>query len=260
LTGTVGACVGTSAPLTLATSSTIVPDINILRGTNPLCDNDTLKLEVNGTFLTYQWKKDGVNLATTKSVMIDKNGAGVYTIYVTAAGGCNGTSLPITVTVKPAPAKPTITITTQTTMTSSASTGNQWYYNGSPIPNAVGTSYTAMTNGNYYVVVTGANGCTAKSDVKNIKTSILELSSDLRFDVYPNPTTGKLNIIGNFKTQGDVSIRISDLMGKLVYDKNEVILPGKFEKQIDLQGKATGIYFVIISSEGRQGMMKLILK
>jgi hypothetical protein len=258
LTGTVGACVGSSSEMTLATSSTIVPDYKTLQGSADLCDNDTLKLETNGTFATYQWKKNGTAYASTKSVNITT--AGTYTLSVTSSGGCSGTSLPLTVTVKAALPKPTITITNQTTMTSSSTTNNQWYYNGAAIPNATNQTYTAITNGKYYVAVTAANGCVSKSDVKDIITSILELSNDLRFDIYPNPTTGKLNVNGNFKTQGDFNIRIVDLMGKAVYDKTESLNSGNFEKQIDLQGKASGIYFVIISSDGKQGMMKLILR
>jgi hypothetical protein len=50
------------------------------------------------------------------------------------------------------------------------------------------------------------------------------------------------------------------MLGKDVYNSNDKLIPGTFEKQVDIQGNPSGIYFVIISSEGRQGMMKLILR
>jgi hypothetical protein len=44
----------------------------------------------------------------------------------------------------------------------------QWFRNGNPINNATGISYTATTNGDYYVVLTAASGCTARSLARKV--------------------------------------------------------------------------------------------
>ncbi len=57
-------------------------------------------------------------------------------------------------------------------LTSSMSTGNQWYYNGSPISGAtaqnyiVGSGYSSIASGNYYVI---NNGCISNSVNINFK-------------------------------------------------------------------------------------------
>lgn len=44
----------------------------------------------------------------------------------------------------------------------------QWFRNGNPVNGATGSSYTATTNGDYYVVLTSATGCTARSLVRKV--------------------------------------------------------------------------------------------
>ena len=129
------------------------------------------------------------------------------------------------------------------------------------IPGETKRGYIATQSGSYSVEVgTTANSCKSRSLTQNVILSILELSGGLRFDVYPNPTTGKLIVSGTFKTSGDFNIRVVNMLGKSVYNNNMNLIPGRFEKEIDLQGNTSGIYFVIIISNGKQGMMKLILR
>jgi hypothetical protein len=70
--------------------------------------------------------------------------------------------------VNPVPATPTISAGSATTfcaggsvtLTSSASSGNQWFVNGTPISGATATTYIATTAGDYTVTAT-ANGCSS---------------------------------------------------------------------------------------------------
>jgi hypothetical protein len=254
---TLGPCTGTSSKLTIATSSSIVPTINILKGSANLCENDTLIVEVAGTYSSYQWKKNGVLTSTTKSLTITT--AGDYTASVTQSGGCSGTSEVLQVVIIPAPPVPTFTVT-DTLLWSTAADAYQWYFNNQKISGATTRGHAPQQSGMYFVEITGANGCKARSISQNVVLSVLELSEGLRFDIYPNPTSGKLLLSGSFTSAGDFNIRVVNMMGEQIFTTNTYIKPGKFEKQIDLQGNPTGIYLVVISSNGKQGMMKLLLK
>lgn len=69
-------------------------------------------------------------------------------------------------------ALPTVTISISgNVLTSSATSGNQWYHNGIPIPGATGQIYTATQQGDYDVVITDGNGCEGISNTINFAPS-----------------------------------------------------------------------------------------
>lgn len=106
----------------------------------------------------YLWS----NGATTRSITV--NTAGSYSVTVTNASGCKGTSVAKVVTINSLPT-PTITTTELTTFceggsvtfTASAASSYLWS-NG-----ATTQSTTVNTSGNYTVTVTNASGCSATS-------------------------------------------------------------------------------------------------
>src|SRR5690606_40701471 len=73
--------------------------------------------------------------------------------------------------------------------------GYQWYQSGAPVANAISNSLAVISNGNYYVVVTDANGCSVKSNVLPVTVGLSELLEEVGVQVYPNPTDGKLNVV-----------------------------------------------------------------
>ncbi|MES2332153.1 MAG: LamG-like jellyroll fold domain-containing protein [Bacteroidota bacterium] len=65
-----------------------------------ICAGGSVKLDANtGEGLTYQWKKDGVNINTAINASYDSTGAGSYTVVVTNSNGCSKTSSATVVTV-----------------------------------------------------------------------------------------------------------------------------------------------------------------
>ena len=61
------------------------------------CDNDSAILSVDSTYVSYLWNPGGI---TNPSI---RAGAGTFTVTVTDANGCKGTSAPINVTPSPKP-------------------------------------------------------------------------------------------------------------------------------------------------------------
>lgn len=89
-------CSGTSASVTVTVTSTGVPTISA-NGPLSFCQGGSVTLTATaGT--SYTWS----NGATSQSIMVSSNGT--FTVTVTGAGGCSGTSNPVTVSVNPLPA------------------------------------------------------------------------------------------------------------------------------------------------------------
>ncbi len=81
---------------------------------------------------------------------------------------------------------------------------------------------------------------------------------DAMMSVYPNPTTGILNLRYNLSKQSDVVITIYDAVGKEVYsDKDENVTHNT--KQIDLSNQSKGVYFVNMVSNDKVIVKKVVL-
>jgi large repetitive protein len=121
---------------------------------------------------SYLWS----NGATTQSIAV--SAAGNYSVTVTNASGCSGTSPATTVTVNQPPA-PAITAGGPTTfcagggvtLTSSPAASYLWS-NG-----ATSQSITATAAGNYSVTVTDANGCTGTSSATAVSVNPLPVAT-----------------------------------------------------------------------------------
>jgi large repetitive protein len=119
--------------------------------------------------ISYLWSTG----ETSQSVNVTESDS--YSVTVTDANGCEGTSVPTNVTVNPNPAVPTITSSgptdfcegTSITLTSSETSGNTWSPNGETTQSIVVTEAD-----NFSVTFTDANGCSASSGITS--TTVLE--------------------------------------------------------------------------------------
>ncbi len=122
---------------------------------------------------------------------------------------------------------------------------------------------SALINGNYYTTagvivdtLVGPNGCdsivTTNLSVKDC-TSITEYTSGLA-EVFPNPVNNVLNI--SFKGTGIGEIRITDALGKVLVNYNGV----SGTKQVDMSQYSAGVYYVLVSQDGKSHSYKVIKK
>ncbi len=142
-----------------------------------------------------------------------------------------------------APAIPTISESAGTLNSTSATT-YQWYLNGQPIAGATNQSYTPTQSGIYLVRITDANGCVYQySQGYNfaIPTGINELE-EITFYIFPNPSSGIVNIQDTFSTGKRFDVFVFDALGRLV-------LQNKTLYQLDLSEYGNGIYTISIQPE-----------
>jgi hypothetical protein len=120
------------------------------------------------------------------------------------------------------------------------------------------TSTTAVLS----VVVTNACGSSApktktiavtltckESEEDDITANLQGLSA---FNVYPNPTNGKITLSFNSDRKTKLALNVVDLLGKtLISDEIETV-EGLNTKNLDLSRFAEGMYFIFIVNEGRE--------
>ncbi len=154
----------------------------------------------------------------------------------------------------PAPSQPVITYNNPD-LVSSAATTYQWYFNGNLIAGATSQTYTPTQYGIYVVRTTDANGCVNVysqgldyTPVTAIRSESNKLNSLM---VFPNPTTGAIEIDLNGYTSDEFTVSIFDNMGKLV-------LTSSNETKLDLSNLSNGLYILTVSSPNKVSVNKKI--
>jgi hypothetical protein len=79
------------------------------------------------------------------------------------------------------------------------------------------------------------------------------------FRVYPNPTTGLVNLFISNPSIG-IDLSVINLQGKTVFSDHFSAKTGNFEKQFNFSGFAKGVYFFRIISDKSTVVKKVILE
>jgi PKD repeat protein len=120
----------------------------------------------------------------------------------------------------------------------------QWFVNGNPMLGATFQEQFPAQIGNYTVVTTDVNGCTAESAPYNITVVNINANQNNNTTIYPNPANNELFI----NTQNKYSsYAIYDLLGK-------EMMRNSFSTKIDIFNLAKGVY--IIALKGADGLVQ----
>jgi len=209
-----------------------------------VCEGDSTVLNASGTATNYSWDGgilDGVNFlppaATTTT----------YTLTGTIdSTGCQSTDMVDVTVVVP---DVSITATGSTLICNQAGASYQWLDcpGLTPIPGETGQSFTPIADGNYAVIVT-LFGCIDTSTCQPVFAG-LNPQADKTLRVYPNPTTGILQI----DMAGTFQYSLINLVG-------ETVLNGRAtdNKYLDLEKTAKGAYFLKVISDGTEQTIKIV--
>ncbi len=181
-------CSATSASTAITVNPLPVASITT-GGANPVCAGSSLALSAspNTTGNAYQWKLGTTVITASSTSQLNASTAGSYTVRVTDANGCVGTSPAYTLTTKALPPVFNLTANAATTFcaggsvtlapnTATAYPSYQWSNNGTAIAGATSLSYRANTSGNYTLTLADSIGCSRTSTVRPVT-------------VNPNPVT-----------------------------------------------------------------------
>lgn len=212
-------CTATSDPFIVNVNQPVQATIT---GDNSFCQGSTANLQASaGT--AYLWS----NGQTTQSISVSQSGS--YTVIVTDANNCTSLSAPFVVTelTTPnpvvSPAGPIqVCSDQQVVLTSSFGTGNVWS-NGETTQ-----SITVTTSGQYFTVITGANGCVGTSNTVDVTI----LQAPVAPVVTPSGTT-------TFCTGSSVTLT-SDIVNNIVWNTGET--------SASISVNLSGLYFVTFTA------------
>jgi hypothetical protein len=115
----------------------------------------------------------------------------------------------------------------------------------------------ADNNGNLYLAM-------MKGDQWNSHVSVLKLDISTgitethrgRFEIYPNPSNGIMNIDLNGLQESEIplNLEVTDISGKLVFQSKD------FDSEVDLTGLGNGVYFVNIHTSEDSYIRKIIIR
>ena len=215
--------------------------------------------------------------------MPDKSNTG--TVCVTANNGC-GVSPSRCVTVSGAPSTPgAITAIPASWCANQAgvefdvditnlagSYSLSWLYPGPTIATYVlggGNSTSLIMNwisGSGQVQVTASNACGNQTRTSTQANScrdgeeIVSPSGGTAISVYPNPTSGNVNIEFNAVAKGNASVTVQDISGRIVTSQAVSVTEGVNKTQLDLSHIAKGIYMLNVNSAEGNSKVKIVIE
>lgn len=204
------------------------------------CDSTvTTQINVN-TLITHN---QSVNLCSGESFVVGSNtynSSGIYTDTLLATNGCDSiiiTNLAIDNTIDVSTTSSGITITANGTGVS-----YQWIDCDNaniPIMGETNQSFTAVTNGNYAVIVTN-NNCSDTSACVTINSIGLtgSLNNNSLISIYPNPNTGNFTV----KSSTSGEFLIVNELGETIQSFE---LNSTNKKEIRVGHLNAGVYFII---------------
>ncbi len=145
-------------------------------------------------------------------------------------------------------------------LTSTSAATYQWFFNGSIIPGATAQNYSATVAGNYYVEVTYYNNCPYPSNTVNVVTTGVPNNSGLEgLSIYPNPSDEFITVLFTPLSTADISIRISNLIGEVVYQNSFYGIANQIQtRRLSLMELKRGIYFIEVGSTTFKFVEKII--
>ncbi|MBN1822225.1 MAG: T9SS type A sorting domain-containing protein, partial [Prolixibacteraceae bacterium] len=177
------------------------------------------------------------------------------TLKVTGRNDCgDGEENSLQINVFPKPDQPVITQDVDT-LTSSALTGNQWYYENTIISGATNQTLVIDKSGNYYVIVTSLEECiSSPSNILSAHCSWNDGIKNYQLKIYPNPTTGEINISG-LPDGKKIEVSVVNMEGRLI-KKQKVT---SIDPTINIDNTIPGSYLFIIDGQVNQAI-KIIKK
>ncbi len=186
------------------------PVVTVGEETNTLCSGDTLTLQAEGALL-YTWSPNFFINANGATLQVFPEFDYSWQITGTDGFGCSSTTTLFVDVVSP-PTAPTVVDEAGILSTVSA-TSHQWLLEGEPVVGATDSLFVPEVNGNYSVIITDENGCTAQSAPVYYGSVGVAARGANTLLVYPQPATDQLVVRG---MPAGAQLQLIDAAGRTV--------------------------------------------
>ncbi|GDX47822.1 hypothetical protein LBMAG25_06400 [Bacteroidota bacterium] len=234
-----------------------VAEINISKTVACIGETITISDASANTPINWQWSLTGGNPSSSNqpafTTTFSDSGTYDITLIVTNFAGADTLTLLGAVTIYPVPETPVVTQSNDT-LFSSASSGNQWYFNNNPIIGATNSFLIPSNNGNYSVIVTNAYSCASVSNSYNfIKSGLASLNGQNIFNLYPNPANSSITI--ETGSNGKYTFELTDALGRIV----TTVEFNNRTTTFNISNLPSGIYAASIVTDGKRITKKLVV-
>jgi|GEM_PF-2927765 len=188
-------------------------------------------------------------------------GYSIITYTYTNSSGCAAFAED-SVVVYDAPAIPVITQSVDTLFSSVSGVSYQWYDDQmNPIAGATNDYYIAGQNGDFYVEVFNADGCSSLSNVFTATgIGLIDFGTDALLDIYPNPSTGKFGIYIEVSSPVVLDIEIHNVLGQMVYTNQQLEVDNSRQIDVDLTSVKSGVYFITLRNGANKITRRVIIE
>ena len=226
-------------------------------GPNIIQCGGTALLDAGNIGSVYLWN----NASTTQTITV--SASGTYIVVVTNINGCTGSDTAL-VTINSIPSvtasasSVVVCVDDATVSLTGTPTGGVW---SGPGVTGSTLSPTAAGLGLHTTVYsyTDANGCEAIASVNvqvNACVGLVENTFTNGVSVYPNPNNGSFTLGVNANV-AELTIKITDMQGRVVYASVDKNVSAGFVKQISLDTQSSGMYLMHIIANGEQQTKKI---
>ncbi|HTX88146.1 MAG TPA: C25 family cysteine peptidase [Bacteroidales bacterium] len=119
--------------------------------------------------------------------------------------------------------------------------------------------------GDAHITVLGVNNCGTGNVSADKKVTVyapvgIEELNPSGFLVYPNPSSGKLNITLRSGIPVTLDVKIFNPVGTVVYTENSIRLESRSNRTLDLTNLSAGVYFLKIESANGSFVKKIVIE
>jgi len=180
-----------------------------LIGDTLICNDTAFVQTLDNNYSTYLWHDNSNNSFFSTE---ESDSAFVLT---TNQKGCRGFSDTLEIVRGVVPMSPTVNIIGGGLVATPAFQ-HQWFINNALIVDETEQYLNPITSGDYFVIVTGKEGCSLTSEKYTINIETIKELRENEFIVFPNPFTDSFQIIKN--DAFNVKVALYDITGKKVYE------------------------------------------
>jgi hypothetical protein len=138
-----------------------------------------------------------------------------------------------------------------------------WYFDSTLVSGENGQFLPGLGNGNYYVNVypIGYPQCGVTSGIYNLDINgVLTVSDDItELSVYPNPNSGVFTVKVDALTRGEITFKVTDMLGRIVYENAMTNQSGEVTTNINLSGMAKDVYTLEVTTDKSRATKRVVI-